>query len=176
MKLFIVSVLVVIVTAPALAQDRHGTFIMVTRNRTGEDAFVWLNTLHMHSIQPCYASRTALQDDFHACVHMDEDVGNLNQRIFRTQKKYAPAVRDILDLPNPTTPTAVITAPDAATVGEPVALSVAVTDPDYGDSWTYEWSESDATMRGGTFSEPSAQDTSLHASVGWDGGCAGACH
>ena len=79
--------------------------------------------------------------------------------IFRSPKLFAPGVREILDLPNPTTPAAVITAPDAALVGDPVTLSVAVADPDYGDSWTYQWSESDATQRGGIFLEPSAPDT-----------------
>ena len=34
-----------------------------------------------------------------------------------------------------------------------------MTDPDYGDSWTYSWSESDATMRGGTFSDETAAET-----------------
>ena len=77
-------------------------------------------------------------------------------------KLFKPArARYILDLPNPTTPAAVVISGSCMqrTVGEPVALSVTVADPDYGDSWTYAWSESDATLSGGTFSEPSAQDT-----------------
>ena len=156
MKALVVASLVVLLGASVLTQDRHGTFIRVQRDITGSVAeFIWLNTLHMHSIQPCTSGNVS---PYYACVHMDDDGGN-RARIFRTEKLYEPAVRDILDLPNPTTPTAVVSAPDAALVGEEVALSVAVTDPDYGDTWTYEWSESDATMRGGTFSEPSASET-----------------
>ena len=163
----VVAMLVVLVAAPAIAQDRHGTFILVHEDEIGELGFVWLNTLHMHSIQPCYPRSGSVQDEFYACVYMDDDVDNRN-RIFRTVERYAPAVREILDLPNPTTPTAVITAPDEALVGAEVALSVAVTDPDFGDSWTYAWSESDATMRGGTFSDASAPDTA-YTPAGGDG-------
>ena len=68
-------------------------------------------------------------------------------------------MRHILDLPNPTTPAAVVSGPDAATVGEPITLTVEVTDPDYGDSWVYSWRESSATMNGGTFDTSNAATT-----------------
>ena len=156
----VVAVLFVIVTAPALAQDRHGTFILVIRDEPGELAFAWLNTLHMHSIQPCYPAFGSVQDEFYACVHMDDDASNSN-RIFRTAERYAPAVREILNLPNPTTPAAVVSGPDAATVGEPITLTVEVTDPDFGDSWRYYWRESSATMNGGTF-DTRTQPTTIY--------------
>ena len=152
-----VLVLVVLVTAQALAQDRQGTFVKVIRDRPTASSIVWLNTLHMHSIQPCYPP-VSVQDDFYACVHMDDDVDNRN-RIFRTAKRYAPAVRDILNLPNPTTPSAVISGPVTATVGTPVTLTATVTDPDFGDSWTFVWREYSATLRGGVFGTPTAAET-----------------
>ena len=139
MRAFSFALAAVLLAAPVAAQDRSGTFILY------EDAdgspgheFVWLNMAHMHSIQPCRAGPYPdVSAEIYACAHMDDDDVDNNQRIFRSVKLFAPAVRDILDLPNPTTPTAVITAPDAALVGTPVTLSVAVTDPDFGDSWTY---------------------------------------
>ena len=71
-----------------------------------------------------------------------------NSRVFRSVKLFAPGVREILNLPNPTTPTAVVSGPAVAVVGEAVTLMGEVTDPDYGDSWTYVWRESSASVRG----------------------------
>ena len=86
LKTVVVASLVVLVSAPALAQDRHGTFILVRLAEREALSRVWLNTLHMHSIQPCYLSRDSLQDDIHACVHMDDDASShANTRVFRSQ-------------------------------------------------------------------------------------------
>ena len=158
-KTLAAGAVIVLMTAPALAQDRHGTFVKVILDERPALSVIWLNTLHMHSIQPCYPSSGLVQDEFYACVHMDgHRQGNYN-RVFRTAERYAPAVRDILSLPNPTWPSAVISGPVTATVGTPVTLTATVTDPDYGDSWTYAWIESSSTMNGGTFGDATAAET-----------------
>ena len=145
-----------------LAQERSGTFVAFDQHeRSSGYEIVWLNMAHLHSIEPCQVPDASGP---HACAIMDGHQSGYNSRLFRSVKLYAPAVRYILDLPNPTTPAAVITAPDAALVGDPVALSVTVADPDYGDTWTYEWSESDATLSGGTFSAAVYTGHRLYAS------------
>ena len=121
---------------------------------------VWLNTLHMHSIQPCYPSQNPVQDEFYACVHMDDDVLQNRNRSYSGQPSgtLRPCARSLTCRIRPRQRRLSL-LPMQRLVGESVALSVAVTDPDFGDSWTYEWSESDATMRGGAFSDASAADT-----------------
>ena len=158
------------IAGTAFAQASPSDFVLMeTDHSVPAVAYVWLNLRHMHSIEACHISRIAPDDTPKAaCVHMDDDEVGPGQRSFRSKKPFKQAVRDILSLPNPTTPAAVITAPDVATVGAPVTLSVTVVDPDYGDTWTYLWSESDATMRGGTFSAASASETS-YTPAGGDG-------
>ena len=166
-RAFAFTLAAVLLAAPTAAQDRSGTFILYEHFSGGGPGFefVWLNMAHMHSIQPCrYGRGQSASVELYACAHMDDDVDNAN-RIFRSKKLFAPAVREILDLPNPTTPAAVITAPDAALVGEPATLSVTVADPDYGDSWTYLWSESSATQSGGTFGDETATETTYTPAV-----------
>ena len=169
MRAFSFALATILLAASVEAQNRSGTFLLFEQHdRPAGFEIVWLNTDHMHSIQPCrYGRGQSASVEIYACAHMDDEQSNVN-RIFRSVKLFAPAVREVLDLPNPTTPTAVITAPDAALVGTPVTLSVSVADPDYGDTWTYAWSESDATMRGGTFSDASAADT-VYTPAGGDG-------
>ena len=40
-----------------------------------------------------------------------------------------------------------------------------MTDPDYGDSWTYAWIESSATMNGGTFGDAAAAETTYTPAI-----------
>ena len=144
--------------AQAYAQVQGSDFVIVELDTTPYDT-VWLNLRHMHSIQQCHRGRV-VEGPLLACVHMDDDDVHGNSRIFRSRKHFTQAVRDILSLPNPTTPAAVVTAPDVATVGTPITLSVAVADPDYGDSWAYSWGESPATVKGGTFDAQAEPETS----------------
>ena len=154
-RLLLGVVLVGLSVVPSFAQVSPSDFVFVeTDHPSPPHDTAWLNLRHMHSIQPCNTA-----DGVHACVHMDADEVHNNPRIFRSLRLYHQAVRDILSLPNPTTPTAVVSGPDAAMVGEPITLTVEVTDPDYGDSWTYQWSESSATMNGGTFGDFQAATT-----------------
>ena len=94
---------------------------------------------------------------FPACIHLDSPEGARSRYI--TELPYSEAVRALLGLPNPTAPSAVVSGPEAATVGEPITLTAEVTDPDFGDSWTYQWRESSATMNGGTFGDFEAATT-----------------
>ena len=127
---------------------------------------VWINLRHLHSIDHCYhpyhlpPGNPAL-----ACMIMDGQRSGEQNRTLRSAKPYKQAVRDILSLPNPTTPMATVTGPATATVGTPVTLTVEVTDPDYGDSWTYAWSESSATMNGGTFGDFQAATTTYTPAI-----------
>ena len=160
-KFLFVVVLVALSAGSASAQVSGSNFVRVELNHPNPAfAVTWLNLRHMHSLQPCYARfRPEPDDDIVACIHMDGHVpGNYN-RLFHSRKPYAQAVRDILSLPNPTWPSAVISGPVTATVGTPVTLTATVTDPDYGDSWTYAWIESSATMNGGTFGDATAAVT-----------------
>ena len=158
-------VLCVLAPAPTSAQVSSSDFVLVDLyDYEGVPGFLtrWLNLRHMHSIEPCRApsrDHPTFPEATYACIHMDGHVAGNYNRIFRSLKLYPQAVRDILSLPNPTWPSAVISGPVTATVGTPVTLTATVTDPDYGDSWTYAWIESSSTMNGGTFGDATAAVT-----------------
>ena len=139
--------LFVAVTLPAGAQDRAGAFVSVD---TGHPlGHVWLNTREIHTVVPCRNNDLTV----YACIQMDDHQSSYNPKTFRTVALYPQAVRHVLNLPNPTTPSGSISGLATATVGEPVTLTATVVDPDFGDSWTYSWAESSATRNGGSFSD-----------------------
>ena len=137
------------------AQDRVGKFV-----RVGVDWHLgpmWLNTDHIHRIMPCFAPGFAYKDPdtpIKACIQMAEHSAGSRHREYRTDELYAPAVRHVLNLPNPTTPSGSISGPTTVVAGSQITLTASVVDPDFGDSWTYSWAESSATRNGGSFSEP----------------------
>ena len=151
-KALLVMIAAALFLSPSvMAQDRSGTFVLVH-----VDWYLgpmWLNVDHMHRIYPCSISRDpdAL---IQACIMMADHVPGSINRDYRVEGPYEQAVRHVLNLPNPTTPSGSVSGPVTATVGEPVTLTATVVDPDYGESWTYNWAESSATRNGGVFSAP----------------------
>lgn len=152
--LLLLIAVTMVLSSSAMAQDRAGKFVLV-----GVDWYLgpmWLNTDHIHRIIPCAAPSIIQPNpntDIRACIQMDgHEAGT--RREYRTDAQYALAVRHVLNLSNPTTPSGSVSGPVTATVGEPVTLTATVVDPDYGESWTYNWAESSATRNGGSFSDP----------------------
>ena len=146
-------------TAPVFAQeqgstvqtgDRVGTFVAVDTHIDQGVPLYWLNLSHLHSIEMCPTGPYPRPP----CLFMDgSGQASTRHRVFPVPGlSYAEAVRAILQLPNPTTPTATITVQAVLTVGEPATLTANVVDPDYGDSWTYAWSVSTAARIAGEFS------------------------
>ena len=155
----LLALFVLALSAQTVAQVSGSDLVRVD---TMDEPFseVWINLRHLHSIDHCYhpyhlpPGNPAL-----ACMIMDGQRSGQQNRTLRSAKPYKQAVRDILSLSNPTTPTAVVAGPATATVGTPVTLTVEVTDPDYGDSWTYVWRESSASVRDGVFGTPTDAET-----------------
>ena len=103
MRAFSFALATILLAASVEAQDRSGKFLLFELlDRQEGWNFVWLNTDHMHSIEPCQGGFPP-SGPIHACAIMDGHRSG-NNRLFRSAKLYAPAVREILDLPNPTTP------------------------------------------------------------------------
>ena len=148
--------------APAAAQDFYAVEIQ-RDGRLDPHMTHLINLEHVHVIEPCFealhldpprpATMCFLLDDF--------GFGQLDQ--YRTSAPWSeayPALMAHLHRPvdppagTNTVPTVTVEGPTTVVRGESATLMAVVTDPDEGDSWSYQW-----TLLGGSEGSITGADT-----------------
>ena len=161
----IIMALALALATPAAAQDFYEVEIQTSpRGHLDQHLTFLINLEHVHVIESCYdgpnsdpprpASLCFLLDDTH--------LGGVHD-LYRTAAPWSEAYVALMEHlhrpvdppvgPN-TAPTATVEGPTTVVRGESTTLMAVVTDPDEGDSWSYQW-----TLLGGSEGSIAGADT-----------------